>query len=248
VHALGDKYLRDVTELRAGQDWQRWMREAIEEADMFQLFWSHNSMRSVYVRQEWEYALSLGRPNFIRPTYWEMPLPESSAENLPPAELRQLHFQHLRANSGTGRTTATTTVTSQPPTRGQFPTERGGRGGASGYTPPGETVMCATCGTRNAADMAFCPNCGTLSVAALSYGGTVATSTQALEGEPDVFWEKRLRETGIGQSLPPPPPTGSQMKPYSFGKERTLLRPGFLLFFFLLIVIAVGIYLLVSFL
>ncbi|MDX6269269.1 MAG: hypothetical protein QOD28_492 [Acidobacteriota bacterium] len=99
VHALGDKYLRDVAELRAGQDWQRWMRDAIREADVFQLFWSHNSMRSVYVRQEWEYALSLGRANFVRPTYWEVPLPESPAENLPPQELRQLHFQHLRANT-----------------------------------------------------------------------------------------------------------------------------------------------------
>ncbi|MEI9999775.1 MAG: TIR domain-containing protein [Verrucomicrobiota bacterium] len=42
----------------------------IEEADVFQLFWSTNSMRSRYVRQEWEYALSLGRREFVRPTYW----------------------------------------------------------------------------------------------------------------------------------------------------------------------------------
>jgi len=106
VHALGDKYLRDLTELRAGQDWQRWMRDAIREADVFQLFWSHNSMRSVYVRQEWEYALSLGRQNFVRPTYWELPLPESPAENLPPDELRQLHFQHLRSSISTARPTS----------------------------------------------------------------------------------------------------------------------------------------------
>src|SRR5205085_341173 len=84
IQALGDKYLRDVTELRSGQDWQRWMKDAISEADVFQLFWSHNAMRSAYVREEWEYALALARPNFVRPIYWETPLPESPTENLPP--------------------------------------------------------------------------------------------------------------------------------------------------------------------
>jgi serine/threonine-protein kinase len=106
IQVLGDKYLRDVTELRAGQDWQRWMREAIQEADVFQLFWSHNAMRSTYVRQEWEYALTLARPNFVRPIYWETPLPESPADNLPPEDLRRLHFQHLRPGVATHPTHA----------------------------------------------------------------------------------------------------------------------------------------------
>src|SRR5205085_1026990 len=96
IQALGDKYLRDVTELRSGQDWQRWMKDAISEADVFQLFWSHNAMRSAYVREEWEYALALARP-----IYWETPLPESPTENLPPEELRRLHFQHLRPSMST---------------------------------------------------------------------------------------------------------------------------------------------------
>ncbi|MDQ3686367.1 MAG: SUMF1/EgtB/PvdO family nonheme iron enzyme [Acidobacteriota bacterium] len=97
AQVLGDKYLRDVTQLRSGEDWERWMKQAIAEADIFQLFWSSNAMRSQYVRLEWEYALSLRRANFVRPTYWETPLPQSEAENLPPDELRRLHFQHLRA-------------------------------------------------------------------------------------------------------------------------------------------------------
>jgi tetratricopeptide (TPR) repeat protein len=101
IQALGDKYLRDVRELRSGQDWQRWMREAIAEADIFQLFWSHNAMRSTNVRKEWEYALSLARPHFVRPIYWETPLPESPTENLPPDDLRRLHFQHLRPGLST---------------------------------------------------------------------------------------------------------------------------------------------------
>lgn len=95
----GDKYMRDVYELRSGQNWKKWMKEAIHEADIFQLFWSTNSMRSQNVRLEWQYALQLRRPHFIRPTYWEHPMPQSRAENLPPPELIDLHFQHVRPPS-----------------------------------------------------------------------------------------------------------------------------------------------------
>lgn len=41
-------------------------------------------MRSEKVKREWEYALSLRGSEFIRPTYWETPLPQSEAETLPP--------------------------------------------------------------------------------------------------------------------------------------------------------------------
>lgn len=92
---LGDEYLRDWTHLRSGQVWNDQLLEMIREADVFQLFWSSNSMRSPYVRQEWEFALSLGRPLFVRPTYWEDPLPMSPADRLPPDELQRLHFQRI---------------------------------------------------------------------------------------------------------------------------------------------------------
>jgi len=62
---------------------------------MFQLFWSHNSMDSRWVRQEWEYALSFGRAHFVRPTYWETPMPEAPERGMPPDVLRTLHFQRL---------------------------------------------------------------------------------------------------------------------------------------------------------
>jgi hypothetical protein len=91
--------MRDVYELRSGQNWKKWMAETIAEADIFQLFWSTNSMRSDNVRCEWECALGLRRPDFIRPTYWETPLPQSPAENLPPPQLKDLHFQHVRPPS-----------------------------------------------------------------------------------------------------------------------------------------------------
>ena len=93
ARTLGDEYLRDVTHLRSGELWSERLADFIRTADVFQLFWSRNSMASTWVRREWEYALSLGRPFFIRPTYWEMPMPEGP--DLPPPALRALHFQRL---------------------------------------------------------------------------------------------------------------------------------------------------------
>ena len=98
ARALGDRYLQDVLALRAGERWQPRLLELIAEADVFQLFWSTNSMRSQYCQQEWEHALALGRPFFVRPLYWEDPLPEDMALGLPPAGLRQIHF--IRVGSG----------------------------------------------------------------------------------------------------------------------------------------------------
>jgi hypothetical protein len=95
VRALGDEYLRDVTHLRSGQVWTDRLQKMIEEADVFQLFWSSNAMRSAFVRREWEHALSLRRPHFIRPTYWEDPLPRDPRNNLPPQELLELQFQRI---------------------------------------------------------------------------------------------------------------------------------------------------------
>ena len=95
VEALGDRYLIDVRSLPAGADWRAGVRTLIHDADVFQLFWSTNSMRSEHVREECEYALSLKRPAFVRPTYWEEPMPGSPSEGLPPAVLRRLHFHRL---------------------------------------------------------------------------------------------------------------------------------------------------------
>jgi serine/threonine protein kinase len=89
--ALGDTYLRDVMTLRSGEKWNERLKELIAEADVFQLFWSWNAIKSKFVRQEWEHALSLGRPNFVRPVYWEEPLP--AAKGLPSDDLSELHFE-----------------------------------------------------------------------------------------------------------------------------------------------------------
>lgn len=89
VSTLGDSYLKDVTTLRAGEEWSPRLLQLIEEADVFQLFWSPRSALSKEVEKEWRHALLQPKPNFIRPTYWEAPMPKA------PAEMRHLHFQKL---------------------------------------------------------------------------------------------------------------------------------------------------------
>jgi len=71
-----------------GEDYQ-----AIEQADVFQLFWSHAAQRSVNVEQKWRFALrlienGLKPRDFIQPVYWQQPAPP-----IPP-ELRHLAFEY----------------------------------------------------------------------------------------------------------------------------------------------------------
>ena len=85
--SLGDEYLRDIARLHSGADWDEALLRLIDEADVFQLFWSSNSMLSPYVRREWEYAISLARPYFIRPD-----LLGGSAADLPSSRhCRRIH-------------------------------------------------------------------------------------------------------------------------------------------------------------
>ncbi|MBV8102395.1 MAG: TIR domain-containing protein [Verrucomicrobia bacterium] len=91
VKALGYEYLRDVVHLRSGEPWSDRLLGLINDADIFQLFWSSNSARSTHVEREWRYALGLSREAFVRPAFWEVPMPA------PPESLRSLHFYRLPA-------------------------------------------------------------------------------------------------------------------------------------------------------
>ncbi len=224
---LGDKYLRDVTELRAGQDWQRWMRDAIKDADVFQLFWSHNAMRSAYVQQEWEYALALERANFVRPVYWETPLPESPAENLPPDNLRRLHFQHLRPAAGTHPSAVDTTppgVTGELPpmtTHDMPPVVTGELGHAPGAArpdkrttnklPPSPVAQCPKCGALSPTGTTFCLTCGVvIKQRPDTYDAPAARASASLSRSPPTERGER------GASSPPPayyPSAGQMMSP-----------------------------------
>ena len=95
ARTMGDNYLRDVTLLQAGVEWNPRLIQAIDEADIFQLFWSKRAAESPYVEHEWRHALELlpARARFIRPVYWT-----SQPYTIPP-ELNALHFQQLSLTS-----------------------------------------------------------------------------------------------------------------------------------------------------
>ncbi len=88
--SLGMDYLRDITTLKSGTHWSDELLALIDRADVFQLFWSKTAAESQYVKQEWEYALKYeaDRPNFIRPVWWQDPMPPV------PKELGHIHFWH----------------------------------------------------------------------------------------------------------------------------------------------------------
>jgi len=92
---FGSRFLMDRTHLEPGEDRREGLQRLIRGADVFQLFWSTNSMRSPDIAIELNYAISLGRPGFILPTYWEEPVPRSPAEGLPPPEIERLHFYRI---------------------------------------------------------------------------------------------------------------------------------------------------------
>ncbi len=90
---IGGEFVRDWNRLRAYEEWDPRLLEFVAQADVFQLFWSSNSMYSSDVRREWEYALSLERPSFVRPVYWEDPMPADAG--LPPPTLASVPFQRV---------------------------------------------------------------------------------------------------------------------------------------------------------
>jgi len=102
---LGMSYVRDIETLRSGQDWNDSILAAIPSADIFQLCWSHAAKRSRFVEREWRCALALRRPRFIRPVFWERPMPS------PPDDLAHLHFARLPLPGNTSSGNASTLST-----------------------------------------------------------------------------------------------------------------------------------------
>jgi hypothetical protein len=91
--ALGMTFLRDQEVLRSGERWNPRLLALIEQADLFQLCWSQAARQSHHVGQEWRHALQQNRDNFIRPVYWQKPMPE------PPEELSDIHFCYLSSDA-----------------------------------------------------------------------------------------------------------------------------------------------------
>lgn len=88
---LGVRVLVDRLDLRSGDDWRATLEAMIQESDIFQLYWSSAAAASQEVHHEWRLALALSksRDRFIRPLYWEAPMPQ------PPEALGHLHFSRL---------------------------------------------------------------------------------------------------------------------------------------------------------
>jgi hypothetical protein len=94
--ALGDEVYIDYRSLRSGEQWSEALERLIEEADVFQLFWSEHAATSDHVRHEWTHALKhrQGGVHFIRPVYWQQPMPDV------PPELSHLHFKYMASFVG----------------------------------------------------------------------------------------------------------------------------------------------------
>lgn len=92
--ALGDDVLIDYETIRSGERWEESLRQMIDQADIFQLFWSSHSALSEQVTKEWELALSVSikraqEAGFIRPVFWEKPMPQV------PPKLAHVHFKYV---------------------------------------------------------------------------------------------------------------------------------------------------------
>ena len=183
--AMGDVYLRDRTALRSGEEWSARLLELIDEADVFQLFWSSHSMRSEYVRREWEYAESLARRNFIRPTYWEEPMPHSDDPLMPPDSLQSLHFHCLTLAASPARRPLDEVESKAP--AAAAPSAPQPSLPPSNRSPDSSALICPTCGGENQSDTDFCGQCG-------SY----------------LAWDDRGRVPG---GLAPPAPADAQSAP-----------------------------------
>ncbi|WP_404389258.1 CHAT domain-containing protein [Humibacillus xanthopallidus] len=131
ARALGDDYLDRVVTAQQEDAPTGWLLPLIDDADVFQLFWSSRSMVSPACREQWEHALATPRDGFVLPLYWEQPFPR--AEGLPPAEMSALQFRRLPSalatdHTPTPRTPSTHTsippAMTAPPVRSD-PTTRG---------------------------------------------------------------------------------------------------------------------------
>jgi len=147
---FGSRFVIDRTHLDPGEDRAEGLQRLIRDADVFQLFWSTNSMRLPETVDEIKYAASLGRPGFILPTYWEDPLPSSPSEGLPPPEIEHLQFYRIYpgAISKAVSTKAESRLVIMGPTGAEIfiDDERNGSIGSSGRVilksiPPGQHIL-----------------------------------------------------------------------------------------------------------
>jgi len=98
--SIGYEVLVDYEKLRSSERWEEALKRMIDQADIFQLYWSANSAESKHVKDEWQYALSKNKLTqgigFIRPVYWQEPIPKI------PSSLEHIHFKYMPSLSESG--------------------------------------------------------------------------------------------------------------------------------------------------
>ncbi len=100
AEAMNNEYLIDITKLHSGDYWDDKLLGFIDDADVFQLFWSKNSAKSANVQKEWKHAIikqenlenipGNGFAGFVQPRYWSKVLYEPI-----PEKLRKFHFEKI---------------------------------------------------------------------------------------------------------------------------------------------------------
>lgn len=94
LEAAGIKYFQDIATLHAMEDWEKRLHEAIDQCDLFLLFWTASAAQSQWVERETRYAMqrqgsSLQEMPDIAPIFLDPDPPH------PPEWLRSRHFDSI---------------------------------------------------------------------------------------------------------------------------------------------------------
>jgi hypothetical protein len=92
LEALGIKYFQDLLSLDPGERWEKAIYHAIDDADLFLLFWSTAARESSYVRKEIGYAIQLKGGQDEAPPEIVPIVIEGPPGPVPPEELAHLQF------------------------------------------------------------------------------------------------------------------------------------------------------------
>jgi hypothetical protein len=94
LDAMGIKYFQDIASLRAMEQWEHRLHDAIDSCDLFLLFWTASSAHSEWVERETRYALerqsrSAEEMPDIMPVFLDADAPQ------PPEWLKSRHFDSI---------------------------------------------------------------------------------------------------------------------------------------------------------
>lgn len=94
LDAIGIKYFQDIASLRTMEDWEPRLHSAINECDLFLLFWTASASRSEWVEREARYAVARQKKTNeempdVMPVFLEPEAPQ------PPDWIKDRHFDSM---------------------------------------------------------------------------------------------------------------------------------------------------------